>query len=198
MRFLSYCIDLLFPPRATELLVRGVTERHLAALVAPIDHVLSGYSCTTLLSYDHAIVRALLLEAKFRGSMRAQSLLGNVLRTFLTDHAPVVLVPIPLSSERRRARGSNQVEAILRYAAPSFPVQHLLTRTRDTRPQTEQSAEARFRNVAGAFSANPLDPIPTYLIIDDVTTTGATLQDAARALHEAGAKHIRLLALARA
>jgi ComF family protein len=198
MRFLSYIVDFLFPPRETEMHVRSATYTTLAPLVIPMHHTINGYPCVSLLSYDHFLVRALIIEAKFKGNARAYTLLGDVLHEFLSNHAPVVLVPIPLSKERRRARGVNQVEEILRNAAPTFPIHTILARIRNTKPQTEHSADSRRNNVVGAFTADPLDPILTYLVIDDVTTTGATLTDAARALAEAGAVHIRLLALARA
>ena len=198
MRFLSYIVDFLFPPRETEVQVRAITHDSLAALAAPTHHTALGYPCVTLLSYNDPLVRALIIEAKFKGNARAHTLLGTVLRTFLSDHTPVVLVPIPLGKERKRARGMNQVEEILRCTTSPFPIQTVLTRVRDTKPQTEHSAKSRRSNVAGAFSARPLDPTPTYLVIDDVMTTGATLTDAARALSEAGALHIRLLALAHA
>lgn len=198
MRFLSYCLDLLFPPRASERLVHDAMGETIATYYEPTTHRIGPYPCTTLLSYEHPLVRALILEAKFKGNIRAHALLGKMLHTFLAKHPPIIIVPVPLSSKRRRARGMNQVEEILRHTAASHPIRHLLTRVRNTAPQTELAAEARQHNVIGAFSASGVDPSTTYLIIDDVTTTGATLQDAARALSAAGALHIHLLALARA
>ena len=74
---------------------------------------------------------------------------------------------------------------------------HLLERTRDTKPQTSLNREARKRNMQGAFRATePLDPDLAYIILDDVMTTGATLEAACTALTEAGALHVEAIALA--
>ena len=77
-----------------------------------------------------------------------------------------------------------------------LPLHPLLTRTRDTPPQSTLDRSARQRNVAGAFAADAAARGATVWLIDDVLTTGATLQAAISALQEAGASHIIPLALA--
>ena len=72
-----------------------------------------------------------------------------------------------------------------------------LVRTRETISQVSLAREKREENMRGAFrAAHSIDPSHTYIVIDDVITTGATLQAAVDALKEAGAVHIIPLALA--
>lgn len=196
---LGHLIDLLFPPRASEVLVRGATVGSVHALMAPAVHHVERYRATTLLPYRTPLVRALIREAKFRGNVRAVRLLASALRAYFDAYSGcAVLVPIPLSDTRRKERGYNQVELVAQAALIGMP--HLalaapLRRTRDTKPQTDLPRRARVRNLAGAFTADPCDPHATYLLLDDVLTTGATLTAAAAALAAAGATRIELLAL---
>lgn len=114
-------------------------------------------------------------------------------------------IPVPLHPWRRLRRGFNQATDLAR--ATGIPVVHALWRTRATAPQTGLTAGARRRNVRGAFRLSPLlarRSIATHLagrivvLIDDVRTTGATLDACARVLQEAGAKEVRALTVARA
>jgi ComF family protein len=123
-----------------------------------------------------------------------------------TDEASV-LVPIPLAPKRLRERGYNQSEALAAALARRWqlPVaRDLLTRTRETATQTALTPETRLANVAGAFEAERDVPVgrltpgrrpgvsrdPTFVLVDDVFTTGATLAEAARALEQAGARTV--------
>ncbi len=112
------------------------------------------------------------------------------------------LVPIPLHPQRERERGFNQSELLAREigAKLSIPVSpHGLRRIRHTMPQVTLGAEERKRNVAGAFRCNS-DALKgkSILLIDDVCTTGATMDAAAEAAWECGARHVWGLSLARA
>ena len=212
MTLFRLLIDLLFPPRDQESIVRDATPESLGAEAAPRTHHLSGASAATLLPYQGRITRASILEAKFAGSTRAASLLGSVLADFLEERLgeegepareSLILVPVPLSPQRLRERGYNQAERIaaaaLRNLGDETPLldAKLLARTRDTRPQTSLARSERKKNLAGAFACTrPLDPSPTYIVFDDVLTTGSTLAGACKALREAGAVRVEALALA--
>ena len=78
-----------------------------------------------------------------------------------------------------------------------LPARSLLSRTRDTHPQSDLPAAARRANVEGAFAATESARGRVVVLVDDVSTTGATLFSAARALAFAGAAEIRVLVLAR-
>ena len=113
-----------------------------------------------------------------------------------------VLIPVPLSGLRGRVRGYNQAEVLAQALGRELDLPVLpraLTRRRHTSPQARApDAEARRRNVAGAFACRERDVAGRdVLLLDDVTTTGATLADCARALKEAGARAVWGLTFAR-
>lgn len=111
-----------------------------------------------------------------------------------------VAVPVPLHPRRERARGFNQADDLARQLG--LPVAPLLRRVRFTTSQIELPAEDRQRNVRDAFAfARVPDPgsrIPAVVVlVDDVSTTGATLEACARVLKAAGVKEVRALTAAR-
>lgn len=195
-------LDLLFPPRSAEVTVRNATLTDLLQHLAPIPLPNGG---AALLPYRTPLVKALVKEAKFRGNVRAQELLGQVLAEYLRDWLPdrqmfeertTVLIPIPLSRKRYRERGYNQAEEIAK-RGEILPVStHILKRCRDTLPQTSLGKEARKHNMEDAFAAKNPDPTYLYIIVDDVSTTGATLEAAVAALRAQGAVHVVPIALA--
>jgi ComF family protein len=132
--------------------------------------------------------------------------LGQLLRD---AGAPVLadadaVVPVPLHAWKRLQRGFNQAADLAR--SLEVPVRFMLRRTRATRTQTGLTPGQRRHNVAGAFAlaAWPCQPSRahiagrTLVLVDDVMTTGATLDACARVLKRAGAREVRTLTLARA
>jgi ComF family protein len=114
-----------------------------------------------------------------------------------------VVVSVPLHWWRRWRRGYNQSAALARGIArhlqiPCFP--SWLRRLRNTPDQTLQTPAGRRENVRGAFGARSRAHLKgrTVLLVDDVMTTGATANEAARALRAAGAARVVVAALARA
>lgn len=115
-----------------------------------------------------------------------------------------VLVPVPLHRTRQLTRRYNQSAELARALArvtglTADPL--LVSRTRRTRQQVGLSADARQRNVAGAFAASPsaverLRGRPV-VIVDDVITTGATVKAVTRALHRAGIDNVDVISFAR-
>jgi ComF family protein len=202
MGMLAPILDFLFPPKDTARVVAQMSELEFGRLLSPT--VLPS-GVVGLLPYRHSLVRAAIIEAKFHRNPKALSLLSMVLADYLQatmeDAAPFetptrVVVPIPLSQRRKRDRGYNQVEELLQHAHVPYDAK-LLTRIRDTTPQTSLPRKARLQNMRGAFSAiDALDPHTTVIILDDVCTTGATLESARSAFYEKGVLHVELLSLA--
>lgn len=196
--------DLLFPPRADDLAIRDVTDDAFLAHLAPVPVPKTSPATIALFPFASASVRSAIHEAKYHGSERAFKLFATALADYLRDADDIgansVIVPIPLGNARRRERGFNQVEEVAKRGASSCGISleaSILLRTRETLSQTALSREARKENMRGAFSAaHVLDPRTTYLLLDDVITTGATLQAAIDALKDAGAMHILPIALA--
>lgn len=111
------------------------------------------------------------------------------------------VVPIPLYPQRQKERGYNQAELLAGHFAQAagLPVTNLaLLRQRFTRPQADLDGAERLSNMHGAFVADPAIVEGRHvLLVDDVCTTGATLNAAAEALRAAGASRVSAYCLAR-
>lgn len=117
--------------------------------------------------------------------------------------APDLLVPVPLHRSRYRKRGYNQAQILARQLSvhAGVPVaDDLLVRTRNTLPQKELTWQEREQNLQHAFQMNiPIrrlyEKIKCVILIDDIYTTGSTVEMCSRVLHEAGIDHIYVLCL---
>jgi ComF family protein len=116
------------------------------------------------------------------------------------DGTPPVLVPVPLHSTKRRARGYNQSELLAHELGrlTSWRVDKGLVRVKNTRSQVGLSADERASNVADAFEWQGGDVPERILLVDDVCTTGATLTQCALALRARGCEHVYAVTVARA
>lgn len=134
--------------------------------------------------------------------------LGDYFSEFLSDvlistgWKIEVVIPVPLGVARRRERGYNQASLLAKPIALKFDYSYqptILSRTRETISQTKLNNRQRKENVAGAFFApDGLINGKSVLIVDDVTTSGSTLNSCADALFQAGAETVYGLTLARA
>lgn len=111
------------------------------------------------------------------------------------------ILPIPLSKQRLAERGYNQAWLLARQLDAGKADAHLLLRTRDTLSQRTLPRTERLANLVGAFAVEPLRASvlrnKNVVLIDDVMTTGASLNTAARVLLQAGAAQVSALVLAR-
>ncbi len=108
-----------------------------------------------------------------------------------------IAVPVPLHRRRQRARGFNQAAELARHL--ELPALLALTRVRATPSQTDLPAARRHANVRDAFALRRGIDVHglRVVLIDDVSTTGATLESCARVLREAGAVEVSALTAAR-
>lgn len=112
-----------------------------------------------------------------------------------------LLLPMPLSAERLAERGFNQAHELAKRLAPGKVRHRLLLRVRDTVPQEQLGRAERERNMRGAFMVAP-EAAPMLLgkrlmLIDDVMTSGASINEAAAALKQCGAAWVTGLVFAR-
>ena len=140
------------------------------------------------------VIERLVGDAKAGGRAPAGRALSRLLPT-LTDVTAVVVVPIPPSPGRRSGPhlGTTLARALARQH--HLPLRRLLRLTRLAAEQHRLNHAARARNVAGLFVSRPAPE--RVLLVDDLMTSGATASAAAAALHQAGAKHIELVCVAR-
>jgi ComF family protein len=113
-----------------------------------------------------------------------------------------LLVPVPLGEKRLKERGYNQVGLVARPLAYEIGLQYApkaLWKSRETRSQVGLSISQRRENVQNAYQANPkIVNRKSILLMDDVATTGSTIQSCTQALLSAGARDIFALTIARA
>ena len=160
-------------------------------------------------SYDGAL-RRLVHLLKYEQLRPAAAVLGTKLaqalsRTDFADDQRALVIPVPLHPSKRRQRGFNQSELIARSGLKELPVSRFelhignLRRTRATTSQTGLTSHQRRENVRGAFivTAPPRVKDRTVVIVDDVYTTGTTLNECARVLRAAGARQIAVATVAR-
>lgn len=151
-------------------------------------------------------VDQLIQALKFNADLVAGSLLARLLLEQLTgreDPLPLAILPIPLHPKRQRSRGFNQSSEIARHLgkALSLPVlEDCLERWRHDPPQSTLGALQRRRNVKGAYRLRRRKgPLPQRIaLVDDVVTTGATVDAATRVLKSAGVCQVEVWAVARA
>ena len=146
--------------------------------------------------YDEPI-RRVVAGWKERGLHRIAAWAAEIVVETLPRADAVCIVPVPPDRERRLKRGHHAAADLARElgARWTLPVEPLLVRTRLSTPQRGLDDAARRRNVAGAFRA--LAAPRKVLLLDDVYTTGATVNAAASALRKAGAQTVEVVTFAR-
>jgi ComF family protein len=140
---------------------------------------------------------ALVHALKFRGELALAGFLGKeILRNISLVEIDCV-VPVPLSAARLRERGYNHAGELARAIAPRKLELALCERSRDTPPQMDLAFDERRRNVRGAFRCTRAIAGASVAVVDDVMTTGATLNEVAKTLKDAGAARVVNWVLAR-
>lgn len=199
-KILEILLDLIFPPRAEERIVRTLNQEIIESLLAP--RMRAGVHA--LFPYKDPRIRALIWQLKYKGNTKAVALLTPVLVTYLNAHVPgrLLVLPIPLSRTRLHERGYNQVTLVAQELQKTLPrmVLHedILVRAHHTDRQTTLSRLERIRNMREAFRIADPEALrgQDILILDDVTTTGATLREAGTVVWACGPRSVKTVAVA--
>lgn len=212
--FFSQIVDLLFPMTCV-----GCNRNGTLLCAACIDRLTPATDSAhafahSVFDYKNPLIRHAIWKFKYKhargfAKVFAPYLYDNLIgllsdELFLSQHDKIILTPIPLHKNRLRQRGYNQsellVEEIMKLdTARIFSCdQGILTRIKDTNPQAKsEKKKARLGNLSGAFVADSsLARGKDIILIDDVTTTGATLSEARKALRSAGARSVRACTIA--
>lgn len=145
-------------------------------------------------------LKKMILTYKYKRVPAFADELSHRMLDALHDHFPhykaeekYVVCPVPLHWTRKNERGFNQAEelAVRIAATQDWPIQELLFRVRRTGHQAHRSRRERLTALIGAFAVKPDAEMPKHVVlIDDLSTTGATLEECARMLKHAGVQHV--------
>ncbi len=176
---------------------------------------------TVIFKYRHRAVRQMVWELKYRGNKKVARLCGEILSEVILHGEkfcvlPAVLIPVPLARERRRERGFNQNELVIKEMIFAQNGGHeketlsgvldvfsfsfdALVKIRPTLPQSSIKNRAqRLKNLSGCFTVPQPEKVrgKNIILIDDVTTTGSTLAAPRAVLYRAGARTVSCIAIA--
>ena len=154
--------------------------------------------------YD-GMLKDLIIDFKFNSNLGISRLLQRLMHRAYEMHnrefPPDVLVPVPLHPKRLQQRGFNQSREIAKRISDKEKIRMLpraLSRVKDTDSQVGLSREQRKRNLADAIEVNTRELRgEKVLLVDDIYTTGSTIEACADVLNSAGVKRVDVLVLAR-
>ena len=155
-------------------------------------------------SYGSSALKKIIYELKYSGITGLIPICGELMyQRVRSQNFPknTVIVPVPLHKNRLNLRGFNQSELLARYLSKrmDLPGGDVLTRRLNTMNQVGLRREKRLSNLDGAFDCSDKEYIlgKNIILVDDVVTTGATLNECAKVLKQSGAKRIFAVVLAR-
>ena len=201
--------DQLLCPACTAGLPRLTAERcPVCALPTPgavicgacLAHMPSFDATQAVFCYEFPVDR-LIQALKYSHRLASADFLGQALAQVATPFRPQLILPVPLSAARLAQRGFNQALEIARPLARALgaPLEiSRIHRRRDTAPQASLPWKERIRNIRHAFECEIDLTGRSVLLVDDVMTTGATLDELARTLKAHGAARVENCVVARA
>ena len=154
--------------------------------------------------YYGGVLKDLILKFKYKNNFTAGDILAEFLEEYIIknfEYKEYIITYIPLSKKSKKNRGFNQCEYIAKKISRdlSIEVLDILTKQKETKEQKTLKRDERYENIKNAFTIEKGLDIKNYkiILIDDVTTTGATLQEAYKLLKKFEVKDIKLLTLAK-
>jgi len=198
------CLELLtLLPSGCRICAEPLPPVNIAVCGACLDHPPAYERLTAPFLYADPL-RRLIAEYKYRGRLHLTALFGELMVAAFAQaefRPPSVIIPVPLHTTRLRERGFNQAHEIAKPLShdTKIPIASgAVQRLRHTPPQQGLSAKGRLSNIRQAFAVREDFSGARVLIVDDVVTTGATINELAASLKRAGATSVTGLALARA
>lgn len=164
-----------------------------------VDYAMSLYHYATPVDY-------LIKQIKFHQNLSVTAVLADLLKTHIETNGlehdlPEAILPVPLHKNRLVKRGFNQALEIIKPLAKAQNILLLLgviERSKDTLEQTNLNRQDRLKNISGSFTLLKKPAHSHIVIVDDVVTTGATTNELAKLLKQAGVEKVGVWSLARA
>jgi len=209
----SKILDFIFPKEKNVLYLENLAKQN-SLLKLPEGFIDEPSFAEVVFDYSDPKVRTLVWAIKYKGNKVLADAVGSILYeriigkfgedSISLDKNSFVLIPIPISKERRNERGFNQSELVCDGIIKNDSekifeyLPSVLLRNRNTPPQTKLKKKDRLKNLEGCFSVRNPEKISrkNILLIDDVSTTGSTFKEARKTLLSAGAKKIWAFAVA--
>ncbi len=203
-------VDFLYPKSAEVYALESLTPSELLTKLPPAKDL--GDEVIALWSYPDSRVRELIWELKYRKNEVVTTSLAGIVydvlksevaeRALFENFANPMLIPMPISSKRRRERGWNQTEVLAEKVMELdreklFEYEpHALERSHTESQTLTENKKERLRNVEGSMKTARDVGGRNVILLDDVTTTGATFKEAKRTLRVSGARRVLCIALA--
>ena len=154
--------------------------------------------------YYGGVLKDLILKFKYKNNFTAGDILAEFLQEYIVEnfkYKEYIITYIPLSKKSKKNRGFNQCEYMAKKIARNLSIEVLevLIKPKETKEQKRLKRDERYENIRDAFKIKKGINLKNYkiILIDDVTTTGATLQEAYKLLKKFEVKEIKLLTLAK-
>jgi ComF family protein len=211
----DWFLDIVFPQTCLGCKARGVIICEVCIVKIHTAERETAPNILTCYDYQDPIIKSAVWNLKYYRKRHLGSILGQLLHANLIEDIsdiktfasarPILVVPTPLSRNRNKTRGYNQAEILAKNFCACetkevFELRNdLICKKIDTAPQARiENRAKRIENIRGAFKATNEADIRgrTIIVIDDVTTTGATLTEIMKILKNAGAKRVVGFALA--
>jgi competence protein ComFC len=197
---LSFSLDLLFPKSKIELEIEKIDLKNLVSLRSEI---LKEKTVYYLFSYRNILVKNLIKLIKYKKNKKLIKSCGLLLAKEIKN-SKKILIPIPQSNKRKRERGFNQTEILCKIISQKnrdlIYKPKIIKRIKDRKSQTKLSKSRRKENVKKTMKISKKDEVflknKEIILIDDVWTTGSTLEEAFRVLEKAKVKKIIAYTLA--
>jgi len=218
MKFLNIILDLIFPANCISCGKNGTILCSKCLLDSPNSRYEEAKWIFPLFDYRHPVIKKAIGLLKYKNKKGLAKIFAEILYfeilEVIADFSQLenfnnpILIPIPLAPKRKRERGFNQAELIckhliklnrdsnLRHGVDSTNwtlEKNILTKPKDTEHQARiKDRGERLKNLTGSFAIKNSEKIKNrnIILIDDVTTTGATLSEARKVLKRAGARKI--------
>ncbi len=209
--FFNWFLDFLFPTEESVRDIEKSSAEELLELLPRSEYIHD--SISSLFAYSDERVKHLVWEIKYYQNEKIAGMVGVLIAKMIREdcknliskiNEDILVVPVPLTKQRLNERGFNHTqmlaEAVLKNLPGNFVFSgDIVQKTRHTPKQSSiENREERFTNLIGVFEIVDAEKIrgKNVLIIDDVTTTGATLLETKRVLLLAGAKSVRAYTVA--
>jgi len=217
--FFGAALELLFPQKCLSCQAEGFSFCPRCRGKIPLETSPLGNDTIAVWQYNHPSLQKAIWRLKYRGKRElardlAESLNDRLLEELAEDNLfsnpggndaeCYLIIPIPIHKNRLKQRGYNQSELLAKELTLQNPAilslkSNSLIKTKETRSQVSvENREKRLKNVLGTFTVQNPENIrgKRVIVVDDITTTGATFAEARKALRRAGAKSVLCVALA--